>query len=178
MILIYRSHSSQIDRHSSTFLVSDMSIKKLQKVATTHVDASVKARWLRWWNSPADVKAMNKFPTSLPLREKVLEEWLHKASFWAQVFHFTFLKLDEWWGGSISLKSVPGGLVHFWTLSEPRGSLSGGYIGVVSFEFYYCDFSEMLKSDSREGWFMWEPTNTKSSGLAGFYAKSECSRVT
>jgi hypothetical protein len=109
MILIYRSHSSQIDRHFSTFLVSDMSIEKLQKVATTHVDASVKARWLRWWNSPADVKAKNKFPTSLPLREKVLEDWLHKASFWAQVFHFTILKFDEFWVGSIHFKAVQGG---------------------------------------------------------------------
>ena len=38
-----------------------------------------------------------------------------------------------------------GGLVHLWTFSEPRGSLSGGYIGVVSFEFSYCDFSEMFE---------------------------------
>ena len=77
--------SLQIDRHYSTFLVPDMSIEKLQKVATTHVDASIKARWLRWWNSPADVKTINKFPSSLPLREKVLDDWLHRASFWAQV---------------------------------------------------------------------------------------------
>ena len=27
-----------------------------------HVDASVKARWLWWWNSPADFKTINKFP--------------------------------------------------------------------------------------------------------------------
>src|ERR1700737_4023975 len=36
----------QIDRHFSTFLVTDMTIEKLQKVATTHVDASFKAKWL------------------------------------------------------------------------------------------------------------------------------------
>ena len=62
-----------------------MTIEKLQKVATTHVDASFKARWLRWWNSPADVKIQNIFPSTLPLREKVLEDWLHRASFWAQL---------------------------------------------------------------------------------------------
>ena len=77
--------SSQIDRHFSTFLVPDMTIEKLQKVATTHVDATYKARWLRWWNSPADVKTQNMFPSTLPLRERVLDDWLHKASFWAQV---------------------------------------------------------------------------------------------
>jgi hypothetical protein len=68
-----------------------MTIEKLQKVATSHVDASVKARWLRWWNSPADVKSKNIFPTALPLREKVLDDWLHKASFWAQVLESRIL---------------------------------------------------------------------------------------
>ena len=75
----------QIDRHFSTFLVTDMTIEKLQKVATAHVDAHFKAKWLRWWNSTAEVKEHNKFPSALPLREKVLENWLNKASFWAQV---------------------------------------------------------------------------------------------
>jgi hypothetical protein len=65
-----------------------MTIEKLQKVATTHVDASFKARWLRWWNSPVEVKFRNKFPSSLPLREKDLDDWLHKASFWAQVLQY------------------------------------------------------------------------------------------
>jgi hypothetical protein len=84
----------QIDRHFSTFLVTDMTIEKLQKVATAHVDAHFKAKWLRWWNSPADVKDKNRFPSSLPLREKVLENWLNKASFWAQVhLQFFFLSL-------------------------------------------------------------------------------------
>jgi hypothetical protein len=83
----------QIDRHFSTFLVPDMTIEKLQKVATTHVDAHFKAKWLRWWNSPAEVKDKNRFPSSLPIREKVLENWLNKASFWAQVHIYTFVNL-------------------------------------------------------------------------------------
>jgi hypothetical protein len=37
----------QIDRHFSSFLVPDMTIEKLQKVATSHVDAHFKAKWLR-----------------------------------------------------------------------------------------------------------------------------------
>ncbi len=76
----------QIDRHFSSFVVTDMTIEKLQKVATTHVDASFKAKWLEWWNSSTDVKIKNQFPSVLPLREKVLDDWLHKASFWAQVY--------------------------------------------------------------------------------------------
>ena len=34
------------------------------------------------------LKTKNKFPYSLSLREKVLEDWLHKASFWAQVLQY------------------------------------------------------------------------------------------
>jgi hypothetical protein len=62
-----------------------MTIEKLQKVATTHVDACFKAKWLQWWNSSIDVKIKNQFPSVVPLREKVLDDWLNKASFWAQV---------------------------------------------------------------------------------------------
>ncbi len=45
LFLTWHYFSSQIDRHFSAFLVTDMTIEKLQKVATTHVDASVKVRW-------------------------------------------------------------------------------------------------------------------------------------
>ena len=82
---LWHSFFLQIDRHFSTFLVPDMAIEKLQKVATTHVDASFKARWLRWWNSPVDVKTQNMFPSNLPLHERVLDDWLHKAYLWAHV---------------------------------------------------------------------------------------------
>jgi hypothetical protein len=83
--LFLHSHMLQIDSHFSTFMYPDMTIEKLQKVATTHVDASFKAKWLRWWNSPAKVKMENQFPSSVPLREKILDDWLNRASFWAQV---------------------------------------------------------------------------------------------
>ena len=81
----------QIDRHFSTFLVVDMTIEKLQKVATAQVDAHFKAKWLRWWNSPLDVKENNRFPSTVPLREKVLD---NKATIWAQVhLQLSFLTL-------------------------------------------------------------------------------------
>jgi hypothetical protein len=84
--LFLHSHILQIDCHFSTFLVSNMIIEKLQKVATIHVDAFFKAKWLWWWNSPAKVKIENKFPSTIPLREKVLDDWLNKASLWAHVY--------------------------------------------------------------------------------------------
>ena len=63
----------QIDRDFSTFFLPDMTIEKLQKVATTHVDAHFKARWLRWWNFTTEFKEENKFPLAPPLRKKVLK---------------------------------------------------------------------------------------------------------
>ena len=59
------------------------------------MDAHFKAKWLRWWNSTVEVKEANHFPSAIPLREKVLESWLNRASFWAQVLiqlssHFVF----------------------------------------------------------------------------------------
>ena len=62
-----------------------MTINKLQKVATSHVDASLKGKWLQWWNSPVKVKTKNKFPSALPLSEKVLKNWLNKVSFRTQM---------------------------------------------------------------------------------------------
>jgi len=44
----------------------------IQKVATSNVDASFKAKWLRWWNSSTSVKDDNKFSFDFPLKEKVL----------------------------------------------------------------------------------------------------------
>ena len=39
-----------------------------------------------WWNSPVEVKNRNKFSSTIPLREKVFENWLNKISFWAYVY--------------------------------------------------------------------------------------------
>ena len=82
-----------------------MTIKKLQKVAIAQVDAHFKAKWLRWWNSPADVKEKNRFPLSFPIREKVPKNWLNKASSWAQV-HLQFF-FSCVYGGCIWLLERP-----------------------------------------------------------------------
>jgi hypothetical protein len=87
---------SQIDRHFNEFSSTDMTIGKLQKIVTCPVEASLKAKWLYWWNVPFRERLENKFSIDKPMREKVLDDWLHKASIWAQVhilnfFIFTFL---------------------------------------------------------------------------------------
>ena len=89
--LTFASFMCQINRHFSITTTPDLTIEKLQKVATLQVDAKYKAKWLHWWNSSTNVRLGNKFPSELPLKSATLEPWLNKASFWAQVQHAPFL---------------------------------------------------------------------------------------
>ena len=72
----------QIEMHFSLFSKPQMSIEKLQKIATATVEPKYKARWLQWWNSSTTVRGGNKFPLS-DVKETVLDAWLIKAAFWA-----------------------------------------------------------------------------------------------
>ena len=74
IFLSYSLFMLQIDRHFFTFLVMDMTIEKFQKVATIHINTSLKAKWLWWWNFPSEVKKINKFSSALFLCEKVLDD--------------------------------------------------------------------------------------------------------
>ena len=76
---------NQINRHFSISTSPDMTIEKLQKVATSAVEPEYKAKWLHWWNSSTMVRIEKKFPSESPVKVTVLEIWLAKASFWAQV---------------------------------------------------------------------------------------------
>ena len=69
----------------------DMTIEKLHKVSTATVAPRFKAKWLHWWNSPLTVRGANKFPSTSPVKEKTLDSWLNKASFWAQVLQVSLI---------------------------------------------------------------------------------------
>lgn len=74
----------QINSHYSSSSKPEMTIEKLQKIATAHVEAEYKAKWLRWWNSSSMRRAAYRFP-SPNFKEADLDFWLNKATFWAQV---------------------------------------------------------------------------------------------
>lgn len=63
----------------------DLTIERLHKIATTNVDRAVKAKWLHWWNASNAVRKSVKFPEDRPMKDRVLDAWLHTASLWAQV---------------------------------------------------------------------------------------------
>ena len=89
--LTFASVVCQTNCHFSITVTPDMTIEKLQKVATSQVDAEYKAKWLHWWNSSTNVHLGNKFPSEIPLKSTTFEPWLNKASFWAQVRQAPFL---------------------------------------------------------------------------------------
>ena len=74
----------QINSHYNSSLKPEMTIEKLQKIATSQVEGVHKAKWLRWWNSSSMRRAAYRF---LPpnFKEANLDFWLNKAMFWAQV---------------------------------------------------------------------------------------------
>jgi hypothetical protein len=63
-----------------------MTIEKLEKIATAHVEAKYKARWLRWWNSSDATRQSYRFPSSTD-KEAAWDPWINKATFWAEVCH-------------------------------------------------------------------------------------------
>ena len=76
-----------------------MTIEKLHKIVTCLVEAFFKAKWLHWWNATLRERLENKFFIDKPIKKKALDDWLHKASFWAQIhpflgfLHFDFISL-------------------------------------------------------------------------------------
>ena len=89
--LIFASFMCEINYHFSIITTLNMTIEKLQKVATLQRDAEYKAKWLHWWNSSTNVHLSKNFPLKLPIKSVTFEPWFNKASFWAQVQHASFL---------------------------------------------------------------------------------------
>ena len=69
-----------------------MTIEKLQKLATSITDGKYKARWLRWWNSSVDARRAYRFLVGKH-KDHVWDNWVDKATFWAEVTFFSFVLL-------------------------------------------------------------------------------------
>ena len=76
----------QITRHYSAHHSQkiEMTLEKLQLIATAAVEPEYKVRWLKWWNSGRFNREAIRFPKS-PASEDTLKPWLNKAVFWAGV---------------------------------------------------------------------------------------------
>jgi hypothetical protein len=71
-----------------------MILEKLQPIAIVVVSPSIKARWLKWWNSHILTCEALHFLLK-EFTDKELESWLNKASFWVRVNFLTFISRLE-----------------------------------------------------------------------------------
>lgn len=88
----------QINKHYSSNLKPEMTLERLQLLATAKVQPLYRIRWLKIWNSSAGSRAALRFPLT-GTTDKEFEAWLHRACFWAEVrqanysvkFYFSFI---------------------------------------------------------------------------------------
>ncbi len=78
----------QINKHYSSNLKPEMTLERLQLVATAKVQPIYRIRWLKMWNSSAGSRVALRFPVATST-DKEFEAWLHRACFWAEVCHIS-----------------------------------------------------------------------------------------
>ena len=75
----------QIWNHFNVYQTKpEMTLEKLQLLATAKVPGKYKERWLRWWNMSKESRVTYNFPKS-PCSTDSLRPWVEIASFWAGV---------------------------------------------------------------------------------------------
>ena len=68
----------------------EMQQEKLHMFATSAIPTKMKIKWLERWNSPESIRKSHRFPKP-SFADTVFPPWLHRATWWAQVFYFNRL---------------------------------------------------------------------------------------
>ena len=77
----------QINKHWTSNSKLELTLEKLQKIATTRVPGQFKARWLKWWNS-SFMSRVSLHLTSNDTKDSELDAWLSKASSGLRYLYF------------------------------------------------------------------------------------------
>ncbi len=62
----------------------ELTLEKLQLIATTSVPPHHKLRWMKWWNSSVYTREVVRFPLK-PVNEERLNSYIMRAAWWAGV---------------------------------------------------------------------------------------------
>jgi len=92
----------QIERHWSLYSSPELTLKKLQMIATANVSPVYKVRWLQWMNTSAPTREARRFPPR-PVNEDKLMQFVVNAGSYAGVGSLEF-RLDYLlfsWGGMV-----------------------------------------------------------------------------
>lgn len=74
----------QIERHWSLYATPELTLEKLQLIATSNASPSYKVKWLKWMNSSGPTREARRFPAR-PVNEEKLTYFLAKACWYAGV---------------------------------------------------------------------------------------------
>lgn len=100
LCLIVCGGTSQIERHWSLYAVQELTLDKLQLIATANATPSHKVKWLTWLNSSAPTREARRFPPR-PANDDKITSFLSKACWYAAVssisspFREDFHRLDH-----------------------------------------------------------------------------------
>ena len=75
---------AQIERHWTLFSVPELTLEKLQLIATSNASPSYKVKWLKWMNSSRASHEARRFPPRL-VNEDKLSTFLAKACWYVGV---------------------------------------------------------------------------------------------
>ena len=76
---------NQVRIHWNKTQYPEMTQEKLYRLCVATVDATQKVQWLKCWNGSSYLRASSGIP-SAPFSDATFDTWLHKATFWSQVF--------------------------------------------------------------------------------------------
>ena len=76
---------TQIERHYTLNSLSpELTLEKLQLIATSRASPAFKIKWIEYFNSSASTREARRLPPK-PINEERLANFLAKACFWAGV---------------------------------------------------------------------------------------------
>ncbi len=83
-ILIVMHSTSQIERHWTMNSTPELTLEKLQLIATSNVAPIHKVKWIKLFNSSVATREASRFPAK-PANEEKLGNFLVRACWWAGV---------------------------------------------------------------------------------------------
>ncbi len=88
LVFLFISGCLQIERHWSHNAVPELTLEKLQLIATATVEPRHKVKWLNWMNASTYTREACRFPPR-PVNEDKLASFLSKACYYAGVCSLT-----------------------------------------------------------------------------------------
>jgi len=78
----------QIERHWNLFASPELTLEKLQMIATSNASPKYKVMWIRWMNASAPTREARCFPTRPVNEDKLMIFWQRRVGMLGYEFYF------------------------------------------------------------------------------------------